>query len=183
MEGLLDGTPVVLAHKHRVASLAGDGQRFRLFVDLINQAIQVRAGGCGGDGGHAHSVRDNVRFLNNNSIGLAIALPRHGGQEACESVAERGGLNALGSVAGSIPLVFMLNHWDIESELGSVLPRDAFLLGFPPQIGGGRDGHRIDVSLFPKGTVPTGSPICWTSVEPPRSWGSARRRSAASAQP
>ncbi|MEJ5928849.1 2-dehydropantoate 2-reductase N-terminal domain-containing protein [Corynebacterium sp. H128] len=52
-----------------------------------------------------------------------------------------------------IPTVFMLNHWDIEGELGQVLPRSAYLLGFPSQIGGGRDGHCLEVTVFPKGTI------------------------------
>lgn len=45
MEGLLDGTPVVLAHESGVAPLAGDGQRLRLLVGLIDQATLVGSGG------------------------------------------------------------------------------------------------------------------------------------------
>lgn len=62
-------------------------------------------------------------------------------------------VSALTPLAGHCPLVFMLNHWDIRSQLAPALKQSDYLLGFPSQIGGSREGHRIDVTIFPKGTV------------------------------
>lgn len=44
-EDLLDCTPDILANQHSVATLTRDGQRFRIFGHLVDQAIQVRPGG------------------------------------------------------------------------------------------------------------------------------------------
>ncbi len=62
-------------------------------------------------------------------------------------------LPAVEALAGHCPVVFMLNHWDIESQVTPAVARSGYLLGFPSQVGGGREGHRLDVTIFPEGTV------------------------------
>ncbi|QWW20383.1 ketopantoate reductase [Schaalia sp. 19OD2882] len=50
-------------------------------------------------------------------------------------------------------IVFMLNHWDLEAALAPHLRREQYVIGFPSQVGGGRDEGRVDVTVFPEGTV------------------------------
>lgn len=50
-------------------------------------------------------------------------------------------------------IIFMQNHWDIQRELAPYLEPSRYLLGFPSQIGGGREGARVEVNLYGEGTV------------------------------
>ncbi|WP_347041468.1 ketopantoate reductase family protein [Brachybacterium nesterenkovii] len=52
-----------------------------------------------------------------------------------------------------IPLVLMLNRWDLEREARLHLPRSRFHLGFPSQVGGGRQGRHVHATVFRTGTV------------------------------
>lgn len=62
-------------------------------------------------------------------------------------------LALLAPVVGRTRIVFMLNHWNLPAVLSTALVPGSYLVGFPSQIGGGRQGHRIDVTVFPHGTV------------------------------
>ena len=63
-------------------------------------------------------------------------------------------LPVLDGAGTDVPVVLMLNHWNLAGALGgSSEPRANRLLGFPSQVGGGRQGHRISVTVFPRGTV------------------------------
>ena len=50
-------------------------------------------------------------------------------------------------------IVFMLNHWDIDSEVKKVLLPAQYFYGFPSQVGGGREGNKIEAVVFDEGTV------------------------------
>ena len=52
-----------------------------------------------------------------------------------------------------IPLVLMLNRWGLEREARLHLPRSRFHLGFPSQVGGGRQGRHVHATVFRTGTV------------------------------
>ena len=63
-------------------------------------------------------------------------------------------LPVLDGAGTDVPVVLMLNHWNLAGALGgSSEPRANRLLGFPSQVGGGRHGHRLSVTVFPRGTV------------------------------
>lgn len=62
-------------------------------------------------------------------------------------------LPLLDTLSHQTPVLFMLNHWDLLTELGHRYDEREWLLGFPGQIGGGHDGEGVDVTLFPRGTV------------------------------
>lgn len=62
-------------------------------------------------------------------------------------------LETVRALAGSGHVVFMLNHWDLPSQADGVLKPEQYSLGFPGQVGGGRDGRRIEATVFPWGTV------------------------------
>jgi len=51
------------------------------------------------------------------------------------------------------PIVFMLNHWNIEKEVSMFLSPEQYLYGFPSQAGGGREGNNIEAIIFREGTV------------------------------
>lgn len=57
------------------------------------------------------------------------------------------------ALARSGHVVFMLNHWDLPSQADGLLRPEQYSLGFPGQVGGGRDGRRIEATVFPRGTV------------------------------
>lgn len=50
-------------------------------------------------------------------------------------------------------IVFMLNHWDIDQEVKVYLAPERYFYGFPSQVGGGREGNKIDVVVFDEGTI------------------------------
>lgn len=50
-------------------------------------------------------------------------------------------------------IVFMLNHWDIESEVKHFLSPAQYLYGFPSQVGGGRESNQIKAVVFDEGTL------------------------------
>lgn len=63
-------------------------------------------------------------------------------------------LPVLDGAGTRVPVVLMLNHWNLAGALSdSSEPRANRLLDFPSQVGGGRQGHRISVTVFPRGTV------------------------------
>lgn len=62
-------------------------------------------------------------------------------------------LPTLRQLAGRAPILFMLNHWDLEGELDGTLRRSDYLVGFPGQVGGGRGPGTVEATLFPRGTV------------------------------
>jgi len=51
------------------------------------------------------------------------------------------------------PIVFMLNHWNIEEEVSKFLSHEQYLYGFPSQAGGGREDNKIQAVIFAEGTV------------------------------
>lgn len=53
---------------------------------------------------------------------------------------------------GKALLLFMQNHWDILSELNNFTPEE-YILGFPSQVGGGRDGNHVQAIIFDEGTI------------------------------
>lgn len=57
------------------------------------------------------------------------------------------------ALARSGHVVFMLNHWDLPSQADGLLRPEQYSLGFPGQVGGGRDGRTIEATVFPRGTV------------------------------
>lgn len=59
----------------------------------------------------------------------------------------------LQALAGRMEIIVMMNHWDLPGALSGVLDPSQYLIGFPSQVGGGRDGHEISITVFPKGTV------------------------------
>ncbi|SDM59577.1 ketopantoate reductase family protein [Actinomyces ruminicola] len=61
-------------------------------------------------------------------------------------------LPMLEPLAGSTPLLFMLNHWDIVGEVSSWLAPEHYCVGFPGQIGGGHTAAGIEATLFDRGT-------------------------------
>lgn len=50
-------------------------------------------------------------------------------------------------------LLFMLNHWDITTEIEQYFTKEEYLLGFPSQVGGGRHKNRLDIIVFTEGTI------------------------------
>ena len=64
-----------------------------------------------------------------------------------------GSLETVRALARSGHVVFMLNHWDLPSQADGVLRPEQYSLGFPGQVGGGRDGRMIEATVFPRGTV------------------------------
>ncbi|RAX20979.1 ketopantoate reductase [Actinomyces sp. Z5] len=56
-------------------------------------------------------------------------------------------LPTVAPLAGRTSLLFMLNHWDIVTQLREWLPREDYVLGFPGQIGGGRTDAGGDVGI------------------------------------
>lgn len=62
-------------------------------------------------------------------------------------------LGLLTPLAGRIPILLMLNHWDITAEAGEYLDRADYLLGFPGQVGGGHVSGGVEAALFARGTV------------------------------
>lgn len=59
----------------------------------------------------------------------------------------------LQALAGRMEIVMMMNHWDLPGALEGVLDPSNYLIGFPSQVGGGREGHTISITVFPRGTV------------------------------
>lgn len=59
----------------------------------------------------------------------------------------------LQALDGRMEIVMMMNHWDLPGALEGVLDPRHYLIGFPSQVGGGREGHMISVTVFPRGTV------------------------------
>ena len=56
-----------------------------------------------------------------------------------------GSLETVRALARSGHVVFMLNHWDLPSQADGLLRPEQYSLGFPGQVGGGRDGRTIEV--------------------------------------
>ena len=50
-------------------------------------------------------------------------------------------------------IIFMQNHWDIQNEIAPYLKPCQYLIGFPSQVGGGREDNRIEVNLYGEGTI------------------------------
>lgn len=59
----------------------------------------------------------------------------------------------LQALAGRMEIVMMMNCWDLPTALNGVLKSSEYLVGFPSQVGGGRNEHEISITVFPKGTV------------------------------
>jgi len=55
--------------------------------------------------------------------------------------------------AGTADIIFMLNHWNIQNEVKQYLDTDNYFIGFPSQIGGGRDKNKLDIIVFDEGTI------------------------------
>lgn len=64
-------------------------------------------------------------------------------------------------LAGKTQVVFMLNHWDLRSDVEPVFHPGTYGIGFPSQVGGGRRGTTVEVTVFPKGTMlgTSGAPV------------------------
>lgn len=62
-------------------------------------------------------------------------------------------LHKLKELEGKTDILFMLNHWNLKSEVERVLSSGSYLVGFPSQIGGGREENRLNVIVFNEGTV------------------------------
>ncbi|AZZ38425.1 ketopantoate reductase [Acidipropionibacterium jensenii] len=54
---------------------------------------------------------------------------------------------------GKCQIVFMLNNWDLQRQVERYLSRGTYLVGFPSQVGGGRNDHEINVIVFKTGTI------------------------------
>jgi ketopantoate reductase len=50
-------------------------------------------------------------------------------------------------------VIFMQNNWDIQSEIRQYLEPCRYLIGFPSQVGGGREENRIEVNIYSEGTI------------------------------
>ena len=50
-------------------------------------------------------------------------------------------------------IIFMQNHWDIQNEILPYLKPYQYLIGFPSQVGGGREDNHIEVNLYGEGTI------------------------------
>jgi ketopantoate reductase len=50
-------------------------------------------------------------------------------------------------------IIFLQNNWDILGDVSPFLTPDRYLIGFPSQVGGGRDGDRLEVNLYDEGTL------------------------------
>ncbi|MDR2931068.1 MAG: hypothetical protein LBV06_09235 [Propionibacteriaceae bacterium] len=50
-------------------------------------------------------------------------------------------------------IIFMLNHWDLRSEVAPYLRPQEYLVGFPSQVGGGREGDHVEVNVYGAETV------------------------------
>ncbi|MGX7420602.1 ketopantoate reductase family protein [Carnobacterium gallinarum] len=50
-------------------------------------------------------------------------------------------------------LLFMLNHWDITTEIEHYFTKEDYILGFPSQVGGGRHKNKLDIIVFTEGTI------------------------------
>jgi len=50
-------------------------------------------------------------------------------------------------------IIFMQNNWDIYNEVSQYLQPQHYLIGFPSQVGGGRENKRIEVNVYNEGTV------------------------------
>ena len=56
-------------------------------------------------------------------------------------------------LASHCPIVFMLNHWDLARQVNRFLAPTDYLIGFPSQLGGGRLGHLLTLTVFGSGTI------------------------------
>ena len=63
----------------------------------------------------------------------------------------REALPLVAPLTGRVPIVLLLNHWDIAADLGA--GREHYLLGFPGQVGGGHTPDGVEATLFGEGTV------------------------------
>lgn len=50
-------------------------------------------------------------------------------------------------------ILFMLNHWDITTEIEKYFTKEEYLLGFPSQVGGGKQDDKLDIVVFTEGTI------------------------------
>ena len=50
-------------------------------------------------------------------------------------------------------ILFMQNNWDIQKDVSPYLNAGRYILGFPAQVGGGREGNAVEVNLYRQGTV------------------------------
>ena len=64
-----------------------------------------------------------------------------------------GVLPLLSKKAKTADIIFMLNHWDIESEINQYLNTENYFVGFPSQIGGGRLKNKLHITVFEQGTI------------------------------
>ncbi len=53
----------------------------------------------------------------------------------------------------SADIIFLQNNWDIQSEISPYLQPQQYLIGFPSQVGGGRENNSIEVNIYSEGTV------------------------------
>ncbi len=62
--------------------------------------------------------------------------------------------SVLPSLQGSnADIIFMQNNWDIQNEISPYLKPQQYLIGFPSQVGGGREENHIEVNIYGEGTV------------------------------
>ena len=64
-----------------------------------------------------------------------------------------GVLPLLSKNAGTADIIFMLNHWDIQNEVEQYLDVEQYFVGFPSQIGGGREQNKLNITVFDHGTI------------------------------
>jgi len=50
-------------------------------------------------------------------------------------------------------IIFMQNNWDIQGEISRYLKPQQYLIGFPSQVGGGREDNHIEVNIYNEGTI------------------------------
>jgi len=50
-------------------------------------------------------------------------------------------------------IIFMQNNWDIQNEISQYLQPQQYIIGFPSQVGGGRENNQIEVNVYNEGTV------------------------------
>lgn len=62
-------------------------------------------------------------------------------------------LSSLASRCSNADVLFMLNHWDLPTQVEQVFAPGEYMIGFPGQVGGGRDESTVEATVFPKGTV------------------------------
>ena len=62
-------------------------------------------------------------------------------------------LPVLKPAEGRCQIVFMLNDWDLQRQVEPYLSRGTYLVGFPSQVGGGRNGHELNIIVFRTGTI------------------------------